>query len=260
MKYLLATIFALAALILAAGCSKPVPPSVKFPHTTPFSLKLGQTGESSLVPGFTILFDKVTADSRCPMGVECITAGKADLVLRVGKDGATETIKLSFTLPNGTSNVTEFKGHTIRVVGVTPFKIKDREINPEEYILAITVTETPPPPIQIKLGDSFMLGVGEGFVLEDDPEYRLQFDSVVGDSRCTQGVQCLWAGRVDAVFSARKGGQTQVLRLATGELSQGGNSVGAFGPYTLEFKAIAPPKTQGPIALGQYKASLVVKK
>ncbi|MDO8971773.1 MAG: hypothetical protein Q7U74_13855, partial [Saprospiraceae bacterium] len=103
MKYLLASIFALAALIMAAGCSKAVPPSVKFPHTTPFSLKLGQTGESSLVPGFTILFEKVTADSRCPMGVECITAGKADLVLRLGKDGASETIKLSFTLPNGTS-------------------------------------------------------------------------------------------------------------------------------------------------------------
>jgi hypothetical protein len=260
MKNLLVSIFALAALFMAPGCSKPAPPPVKFPHTTPFSLKLGQTGESSLVPGFTILFEKVTADSRCPMGVECITAGKADLVLRVGKDGAAETINLSFTLPNGTSNVTEFKGHTIRVVGVTPFKIKDREINPEEYILAITVTETPPPPVQMKLGDYFMLGVGDGIVLEDDPEYRLRFDSLASDSRCPEGVQCIWAGRVDAVFSVQKGNQTQVLRLATGDLSQGGSSAGAFGPYTLEFKAITPPKTQAPILLRLYKASLVIKK
>ncbi len=45
-----------------------------------FSLQQGQTAE---VAGFTITFRGVANDSRCPIGVFCITAGNAEVQLLV---------------------------------------------------------------------------------------------------------------------------------------------------------------------------------
>ncbi len=261
MKNLIVSLLAFSALLASLGCPKPVPSPVKFSLINPFSLQAGQTGESADVPGFAIKFDKVAADSRCPQGVECITAGKADVVLTLTKSGESQTVTLPFTLTNGTSNVTDFKGHTVRVMGVAPIKYKDKEIKPEEYNIVLTVIETPPPAPKAKVGEDFTIVVGESIVLEDDLMFRIRFDSVVGDSRCPEGVQCIWAGRADAVFSLTQGEQTQRVTLATGDFSQGGKGESQFGPYILKLKAIAPPKKQGPpIPQKDYKATLVLTK
>lgn len=142
MKNLFFALPALLAYFFIQSCANPAPAPLSFDLDRPFALKQGQTGTCSEVEGFSIRFDKVTADSRCPMGEKCITAGKADLELTLNKAGESAVVKLAFTLPNGTANVTEFKGHTIRVVGVTPFKMKDKEILPGDYSLAVQVTET----------------------------------------------------------------------------------------------------------------------
>lgn len=250
---------ALGALVASLGCQKPAPPPVQFELGRLFPLLVGQTGESSQVQGFTIKFDKIAADSRCPKGVECITAGKADVVLTLTKSGESKTITLPFILPNGTENVTDFNGHTVRIMGVAPIKFKDKEIEPEEYSVVLNVIETPPPMPQAKPGEDFVLGVGESILTSDDLSGIIRFDSVVGDSRCAEGVQCIWAGRADCVFSLTKGGNTQQVTLATGDMSQGGTGEAKFGAYTLKIKAINPPKKQGPpIPQKDYKATLVL--
>lgn len=142
MKNSIVSLSSLCLFFVLFGCAKPVQPSVKFNLNRPFGLKVGQTGEFAENQGFAITFDKVSSDSRCPKGVQCITAGKADVALTLGKDGAKQTLTLPFTLPNGTSNVTEFNGYTIRIVGVSPFKFKDKEIKPEDYVVTLLVLET----------------------------------------------------------------------------------------------------------------------
>jgi len=261
MKNLLFAAFTFAAFFISLGCPKPVPLPVKFSLDRPFPLKVGQTGESEEIQGFTIKFDKVSADSRCPMGVECITAGKADVVLILTKAGEAQTLTLPFTITNGTSNVTDFKGHTVRIMGVAPMKYKDKEIKPDEYVITLSVIETPPPVPVAKPGEDFTLGVGERIGLEGEPANFIRFDSVVGDSRCPEGVQCIWAGRADCVFSLTNGDQTQQVTLATGDMGKGGSGEAKFGAYTLKIKAIAPPKKQGPpIPQKDYKATLVLVK
>mgnify|MGYP000272670523 CR=1 FL=1 len=262
MKKLLFSVLAYATFFICLGCPKPVPlPVVKFSIDRPFSLQVGQTGESKEVQGFTIKFEKVSADSRCPQGVECITAGKADVVLTLTKAGESQTLTLPFTLTNGTSNVTDFKGHTVRVLGVSPIKYKDKEIKPDEYNIMLSVTLTPLPAPTAKLGEAFTLGVGERIGIEGDLASTIRFDSVVGDSRCPEGVQCIWAGRADCVFSLTTGDQIQQVTLATGDLGKGGTGETKFGEYILKINAIAPPKKQGPpIPQKDYKATLMLMK
>ncbi|MDO8366696.1 MAG: hypothetical protein Q7T20_07870 [Saprospiraceae bacterium] len=259
MKNLLFSSLAFSLLLISLGCPKPALPAVQFSFDQPFSLQVGQTGDSSDIQGFTIKFEKVAADSRCPQGVECITAGKADVVLTLTKAGESQTVTLPFTMTYGTSNVTDFKGHTLRVLGVSPIKIKDKEIKPEEYNIMLSVAVTPPATPKAKLDEPFTLKVGETIVLEENPERSIRFDSVSGDSRCAEGVQCIWAGRADCVFTLTNGSLTEQVTLATGDMSQGGKGESQLGTYTLKLKDVAPPKKQGPpIPQKDYKATLVL--
>lgn len=132
---------ATAILILACNATPP-PPAVPFALDRPFSLAIGQSGSSKQVEGFTIRFDKIASDNRCPKGVECITAGQADVVLTISKGGESSTVTLPFIITNGTGNVTEFQGHMIRVMGVAPMKFKDKELNPKDYNIMVNVSET----------------------------------------------------------------------------------------------------------------------
>jgi hypothetical protein len=143
MKSLLFSTLLCSAIMASFGCSSPVAPAAKFRLERPFPLMAGQTGASVEEEGFTIKFEKVAADSRCPKDVECITAGKADVVLTLSKAGVSETTTLPFTQTNGTSNVIDFNGHTVRVVGITPYKLKDKEIKPDGYTITLTVIKTP---------------------------------------------------------------------------------------------------------------------
>ncbi len=56
------------------------------PLDEPFSLT---PGESAVVDGVHITFDRVAQDSRCPPDVACIWAGDAEVKLRVGGDDVT---------------------------------------------------------------------------------------------------------------------------------------------------------------------------
>ena len=143
MKSLLFSTLLCSAIMASFGCSSPAAPAAKFRLERPFPLMVGQTGASVEEEGFAIKFEKVAADSRCPKDVECITAGKADVVLTLSKAGVSETTTLPFTHTNGTSNVIDFNGHTVRVVGITPYKLKDKEIKPDGYTITLTVIKAP---------------------------------------------------------------------------------------------------------------------
>jgi hypothetical protein len=130
-------------VLLGISCSSTPPPEPVFFHLDrPFTLVLGQTGSFKKMNDFTVRFDKIASDSRCPKGVECITAGQADVALTIGKEGKSTAVTLPFIIPNGTGNVTQFEGYTIRVLGVAPMKFKDKALDPREYNIVVKVTET----------------------------------------------------------------------------------------------------------------------
>ena len=260
MRNITISLLALFTLFIGTGCPKPAIPAISYHLFRPFALKIGQTAQSEEAKGLSITFDQVSADSRCPIGVQCITAGKADVVLTLKKDGETQTATLPFTLPTGTSNVVDFKGFNVRIVGVNPLQVKDKPLDPASYEVTILVIETPPPGARIKVGEPFSIGIGESLALESEPASKIRFDSMVGDSRCPEGVKCIWAGKVDCVFSVTVDDLTKKVMLSTGDMSQGGLTETKFGSHTLEIKSIAPPKKQGEVVdYSTYKATLLVR-
>lgn len=255
--------FEFLTLILLAvyGCQKPALPPVTFHLESPFALQTGQTGIADQIDGFTIRFDKIAADSRCPLGVQCITAGQAEVVLTMTKASVSKTVTLPFTLPNGVGNVTDFEGHTIRVVGVTPFKQKDKEVKPEEYGVALTVIPTPPPAPKANAGTPFTLAIGQEIEVADNPAYKIRFEAVTDDSRCPEGTRCIWAGKVDCQLKLILGDSSLVATLSTGDLSKGGKGESAFGPYNLKLDSVTPARLKGDVIEPRhYRAVLLLNK
>lgn len=148
MKNLLLPLLALAACIFSAGCPNPKPilPPVSFSLNSPFALQVGQSGEWQKMRGFTIKFDKIAADSRCPLGVQCVTAGRAEVVLTLTKSGESHTVTLPFTTTEAPESAADFQGHTVRVMGVSPFRTKDKDIKTNEYSVTLSVAEIPNSP------------------------------------------------------------------------------------------------------------------
>ena len=67
------SVFVVVAILLVAGCFSPTSPDAV--AGKPFNLKVGAT--ATLDDGLRIKFDRVSADSRCPMDVQCVRAGEA---------------------------------------------------------------------------------------------------------------------------------------------------------------------------------------
>jgi hypothetical protein len=140
MRHLATFVFALAALFFSYGCPNPAPHPIKFGLGKPFTLQAGQAAECAEVEGFIIALGGVLNDSRCPMGVECITAGKADIAIVLSNGGVQNKVNLSFTRPDGAESATVFEGYDVRVIGVMPFREQNKTIKPEEYSISFEVT------------------------------------------------------------------------------------------------------------------------
>lgn len=94
---------------------------------------------------------------------------------------------------------------------------------------------------------------------DDNDGLSIRFDSISGDSRCPVGVQCIWAGRADAVLTLSQGGTTQTSTLSTGDLSKGGAGETAFNGFTVKLENVEPPAKEGQkIEQKDYKVRLVV--
>lgn len=50
-----------------------------------------------------------------------------------------------------------------------------------------------------KPSDTITIGVNDGF-LHKDPNFTLQVDSILNDSRCPIGAQCFWEGNAEVRF------------------------------------------------------------
>lgn len=88
-----------------------------------------QVNQQKTVPrgNLKIKFLSLIEDSRCPIGTQCIQAGRAAIQIELGKNGgATKTFEIS---TNPRSNSLTFAGYTIDLIDVNPKPANNIRIN-----------------------------------------------------------------------------------------------------------------------------------
>lgn len=87
-------------------------------------------------------------------------------------------------------------------------------------------------------------------------DYRIEFENIINDSRCPEGVQCFTAG--DVSLEVHIVTPTAELR---SEMSLVGNPVFSFDGYKLELISVAPyPKAGETTPTEKYRAGFVLVK
>jgi hypothetical protein len=98
--------------------------------------------------------------------------------------------------------------------------------------------------------DSVQIRVGETISVEGT---RIQFESVVSDSRCPMDVVCVWEGDAAVQISAQQGADTQLMQLHT--TLEPHNST-AHG-YRIELRSVSPyPRAATPTRPDSYSVWL----
>ncbi len=107
------------------------------------------------------------------------------------------------------------------------------------------------------LGEEFVLRVGDSAEVATE-DLRLGVSAVPLDSRCPEGVVCVWAGVATVAVWVEKGStQRQELLLSTHDYA-GHSQRAEYLGYEIELLQVAPPKA-GTIRQSDYRVTLVVR-
>ncbi|MCI0389061.1 MAG: hypothetical protein MOB07_09910 [Acidobacteria bacterium] len=109
----------------------------------------------------------------------------------------------------------------------------------------------------IRLGQEFELKIDQEALLEGEG-LTVRFDSVLEDSRCPEGVDCIWSGNAKIRLKSGKQKQTP----ATVELNtDAGAKSSSYLNYEISLVVLKPrPKADAKVHPNEYKATLVVTK
>lgn len=122
------TLFAAPALIapLLAGC-------VSF-NTVQDGITRARIDETVTVGPLRVMPTRLVEDSRCPVGVQCVSAGRVRLAVRI--DGA-EPVELTLGQPATAT------GGALTLAEVYPPRRTDWTLYPDEYRFGFTFTRQP---------------------------------------------------------------------------------------------------------------------
>jgi hypothetical protein len=97
------------------------------------------TGKTAVFTGETlrIKFVEVTADNRCPTGVECVRAGEATCSIQISYEDAVSSVNFTQEADNQTNKV-NFAEYIISF-RLEPYPEYGKEISPEEYRMKMMV-------------------------------------------------------------------------------------------------------------------------
>jgi hypothetical protein len=124
-----------AGVAIAASCGN----SVTGPDAvagTPFALKAGAT--ATLPNGSRLTFERVSADSRCPMDALCVWAGDATVAVTVKAPAGTAEARELHTEP-GRSQM-PFSDYTITLAALAPYPRSSQTIQPADYSATFVVS------------------------------------------------------------------------------------------------------------------------
>jgi hypothetical protein len=111
---------------------------------------------------------------------------------------------------------------------------------------------------RVSLGEEFTLRPGKQVTI-GDAKLKIRFVSVVEDSRCPKGVDCVWQGNAKARFELIATGKRRasIVMLNTGVAPK----ERAFSGYTVKLARISPePKSGQKMRPREYEATLIVSK
>ena len=124
----------LAASFLAVACA-----SSGSEGNPPTTVKLGVGGGAAIAgTSWTVIFDSVISDSRCPVGVFCIQAGEALLALELASPLASPLPQDSPHFTLGATPVT-VAGIRFTTVAVAPLRRVGETIDPRSYKLTLAI-------------------------------------------------------------------------------------------------------------------------
>ena len=109
----------------------------------------------------------------------------------------------------------------------------------------------------VPLKQEFDLKLGQSVVVGAE-RLKINFDSVVQDSRCPEGATCVWAGNAKIALTLRKGsGKSSSVELNTNLNPKQTSYLG----YEIKLTALRPhPKVNTSIDKKSYVATLIVSK
>lgn len=111
---------------------------------------------------------------------------------------------------------------------------------------------TPPDQQLPKLDEPFEVKVGQSVLISGE-QLRFQFESVPDDSRCPEGVVCIWVGNAGVVLKFSDTRDTLNSYLEPHEI--------VYDAYTIKLLLLSPyPKYPQAIPKDSYVAKLVVRK
>lgn len=110
---------------------------------------------------------------------------------------------------------------------------------------------------KVKLGEEFKLGLGKSAAVRGEG-LEIEFVSVVEDSRCPQGVDCIWEGNARVRLRLKRArGTPAEIELNTNLEPQRAAADG----YEVRLTSLAPyPQANQPVDQKSYVATLEVRK
>jgi len=127
-----------ACVVLAAACSaakNPIAPTVSL--GSPFDLKVGSS--AIVASDFSIRFDEVPSDSRCPMDAICVWAGEAIVAVTLSESPRTGTRRELRTTPSASEVV--HASYAIKLVQLQPYPQSRITIDKKDYVATLVVTK-----------------------------------------------------------------------------------------------------------------------
>ena len=131
-----------AVAFLVGGCASGASNDIKTALGQEFTLPVGKT---AVINGeaLKISFQSVTADSRCPTGVECIRAGEAICQMKITHEGSTTDVV--FTADGGIDGYSESKfGDYTAHFRREPYPEAEKQIGHGDYRLILSITKLSP--------------------------------------------------------------------------------------------------------------------
>ncbi|MBI5303035.1 MAG: hypothetical protein HY868_12935 [Chloroflexi bacterium] len=225
----------------------------------PFTLKVSQWATLADANNTRVFFTTVREDSRCPVNVACVQAGKVRVLITVESNGKSARFDLSNS-PADYRQRGAFGGYVVELMDVAPrLQAVGTPMPMDDYRATLRVRAGSLVSSAPRLAEPFTLKVGQTVTLDD--KMQATFEAMQQDSRCPMRALCATSGTANVVVALQRDGKTERLTLDANPDSAFKRST-VFESYTVFLNALTPYPQQEfaskEIAANEYEATLVV--
>ena len=133
----------IALLPLVSGCAdSPTTPTKNVVLDEEFELAPGESARIGAT-NLTVVFDSVSADSRCPVDVVCVWEGDATVAVTVLQSSGERAV-LELHTSAGSAREKPYGGYVVRLVGLRPQPRQGVPIPAADYRARLEVVVEPP--------------------------------------------------------------------------------------------------------------------